>query len=95
MARPKSPTGKQKAAIANSNPAAPALPADSPQKENRKLEVVRGDARANLLPMNLEEEIRRRAYELSERRGFESGHETEDWLHAEHEVLQRYRQQSA
>jgi hypothetical protein len=43
----------------------------------------------------MEEEIRRRAYELSERRGFTSGHETEDWLMAESEVMQRYRQHSA
>ncbi len=45
--------------------------------------------------MNLEDEIRRRAYELSKQRGFEAGHETEDWLTAEREVLQRYRQHSA
>jgi len=32
---------------------------------------------------------------LSERRGFESGHEAEDWLAAEREIRQRYRQQSA
>ena len=29
---------------------------------------------------------------MSERRGFEPGHETEDWLAAEHEVRQRYHQ---
>ncbi|MBZ5679989.1 MAG: DUF2934 domain-containing protein [Acidobacteriia bacterium] len=101
MARPKSPTGKQKDAIASSSPAAAAqaAPADNSQSETRtdtrKLEVVKGDSRPNLVPINLDDEIRRRAYELSERRGFESGHETEDWLSAEHEVLQRYRQQSA
>jgi hypothetical protein len=101
MARPKSPTGKQKDAIANSTPAvsAPAAAADNsaiePKRDVRKMGVVKGDTRPNLLPINLEDEIRRRAYELSERRGFESGHETEDWLSAEDEVLQRYRQQSA
>ena len=50
------------------------------------------DSQANVLPINLEDEIRRRAYELSQHRGFASGHETEDWLQAESEVLQRYRQ---
>jgi hypothetical protein len=44
------------------------------------------------VPINLEDEIRRRAYKLSQHRGFASGHETEDWLRAENEVLQRYRQ---
>jgi hypothetical protein len=61
----------------------------------RKPSIVRSEARANLVPINLEEEIRSLAYLLSERRGFMPGHETEDWLSAEHEILQRYHQQSA
>jgi hypothetical protein len=61
----------------------------------RKPEIVRSEPRANLVPINLEEEIRRFAYLLSERRGFEPGHEAEDWLAAENEVRQRYHQQSA
>jgi hypothetical protein len=66
-----------------------------PKKATRKPEIVRSEPRANLVPINLEEEIRRFAYLLSERRGFEPGHEAEDWLAAEHEVRQRYHQQSA
>ncbi|PYX30185.1 MAG: hypothetical protein DMG77_10590 [Acidobacteria bacterium] len=62
--------------------------------DTRKLGVVKTD-RPNLVPINLEDEIRRRAYELAQERGFESGHETEDWVTAEREVRQRYRQQSA
>jgi len=46
----------------------------------------------NAIPINLEEEIRRRAYELYAERGFFSGHEHEDWLKAEREVKQRYGQ---
>jgi hypothetical protein len=57
--------------------------------------IVKSDVRPNLVPINLEDEIRRLAYLLSERRGFEPGHETEDWLTAEREVRQRYHQQSA
>jgi DUF2934 family protein len=64
-------------------------------REGARLAVVRTDSRATVMPINMEEEIRRRAYELSERRGFTSGHETEDWLMAESEVMQRYRQHSA
>lgn len=52
---------------------------------------MKTDSRVSVVPINLEDEIRRRAYELSQRRGFASGHETEDWLRAENEVLQRYR----
>jgi hypothetical protein len=38
---------------------------------------------------DLEAEIRRRAYELYEQRGYTPGHEDEDWLVAEQEVLSR------
>jgi hypothetical protein len=58
-----------------------------------KIGIVKTDARATVLPINLEEEIRRLAYLFSERRGFEPGHEAEDWLAAETEVRQRYHQQ--
>jgi hypothetical protein len=60
-----------------------------------KPEIVKSDSRSNLFPINLEDEIRRLAYLLSERRGFEPGHETEDWLTAEREVRDRYHQQIA
>jgi hypothetical protein len=35
---------------------------------------------------NLEEEIRRRAYELYEERGREDGHDVDDWVRAKAEV---------
>lgn len=72
--------------------------------ENRKARSARGprrpeagktESRSNLVPINIEEEIRRTAYLLAERRGFEPGHETEDWLVAESEVMRRYHLQSA
>ena len=61
----------------------------------RKPSIVKSEARANLVPINLEDEIRQLAYLLSERRGFEPGHETEDWLSAEREIRERYHQRSA
>lgn len=67
----------------------------TPAKSVRKATPLKSETRSNVVPINLDEEIRRVAYLLSERRGFEPGHETEDWLAAEHEVRQRYRQQSA
>jgi hypothetical protein len=63
--------------------------------DNRKFEVVKTESRKNLVPINLEDEIRRRAYELYEQRGAGSGSEVEDWFAAEREVKQRYRQQIA
>lgn len=65
------------------------------RKIARRPEIVRSDSRATLLPINLDDEIRQLAYLLSEQRGFEPGHETEDWLNAEREIRQRYHQYSA
>jgi Protein of unknown function (DUF2934) len=64
-------------------------------RKTRTPEIVKAETRSNLVPINLEEEIRRLAYLLSERRGFEPGHETEDWLTAEREVNDRYHQHTA
>jgi len=80
--------------------ASPAIPVAENKKAEtrkpaRKPEIVKNDVRANLVPINVEDEVRRLAYLLSERRGFEPGHEAEDWLAAEREIRQRYRQQSA
>jgi hypothetical protein len=74
---------------------ATAVPVADIPKAARKPAIVRNESRANLFPINVDEEIRRLAYLLSERRGFEPGHESEDWLTAEREVRQRYHQQSA
>jgi DUF2934 family protein len=63
-------------------------------RDSSKREVMKTDPRGSVVPINLEDEIRRRAYELSQHRGFASGRETEDWLRAENEVLQRYSQPS-
>ncbi len=60
------------------------------RNSTRRPEIIKAEARSNLVPINLEDEIRRLAYLMSERRGFMPGHETEDWLAAEHEVRERY-----
>lgn len=50
------------------------------------------ESKPNSSTTDLEVEIRRRAYELYEQRGYTPGHEDEDWLVAEQEVLARYNQ---
>jgi hypothetical protein len=65
-----------------------------PKRSTLRPSIVKSD-RASVLPINLDDEIRRLAYLLSERRGFEPGHESEDWLAAEREIRQRYHQHSA
>jgi Protein of unknown function (DUF2934) len=62
------------------------------QSATREIQLA-AEAKTNVVPINLEEEIRRRAYELSEQRGFVPGHENEDWLNAEREITTRYHQQ--
>lgn len=65
------------------------------RKTTAKPEIVKSDLRATVVPINVDEEVRRLAYLMSERRGFEPGHEAEDWFAAEREVRQRYHQHSA
>jgi len=48
---------------------------------------ARSNLRVTLSEPALEEQIRLRAYELYEARGREDGHEVDDWLQAEAEVL--------
>jgi Protein of unknown function (DUF2934) len=82
-------------ATAEKAPPAGKLTSVRTTSESRRMEVVKNDSRKNLVPINLEDEIRRRAYELYQQRGDNSGSEADDWLNAEREVRQRYRQQSA
>jgi hypothetical protein len=101
---PKKLDGKETVSTAPTENSAAAAKSPSPVTEAsqgasrqiaRRLDTPRNESRATLVPINLDDEIRQLAYLLSERRGFTPGHETEDWLTAEHEVLQRYHQQSA
>jgi hypothetical protein len=62
--------------------------------EPRRLEMVKTEPRKNVVvPIKLEDEIRRRAYEIFVQRGSTVGSEAEDWLTAEREVRQRYQKQ--
>jgi hypothetical protein len=61
-----------------------------PQPETKA--VTEAKKHSAPIPINLESEIRRRAYEISEQRGFLPGHEDQDWLTAEQEVMARYNQ---
>jgi hypothetical protein len=66
--------------------------------EPRKMEVVRTESRKStntVVPINLDDEIRRRAYELYLQRSSGSGSAAEDWIAAEREVRQRYHQRQS
>lgn len=49
-------------------------------------EVARTKLAATPEIPNVEEEVRKRAYELFEARGAVEGHELDDWLRAEEEI---------
>jgi DUF2934 family protein len=51
---------------------------------------VAAEARGKVFSINLEDEIRRRAYEIYQERGCTPGDEHEDWLTAEREIRARY-----
>jgi hypothetical protein len=90
MAKAKTPrsTGKQNGG------SAPSLGTTAVHTENlseiREIRKTASGPSPILVPINLDEEIRRRAYELWEQHGRESGHENEHWLIAEREILARY-----
>jgi len=67
---------------------------NTPKKRVLTISAVPGISRDSR-PTELETEIRRRAYELYERRGCTPGHENEDWLIAEREVVERFQHQGA
>ncbi|MGE5207307.1 MAG: DUF2934 domain-containing protein [Chlamydiota bacterium] len=62
---------------------------------NRKPSEVKEARRSSSGNGNLEEEIRRRAYELFQERGGEHGRHHEDWLRAEAEVRARFSDRTA
>ncbi|MCU1270828.1 MAG: hypothetical protein JWN74_2122 [Acidobacteriaceae bacterium] len=62
-----------------------------PKAEKKVLQMPEnGNSHNGSSPLDLEGEIRLRAYQLYVERGSLAGFEEEDWLSAEREVLARY-----
>lgn len=59
----------------------------------RMPEAGNGNGNAAVPPAELESEIRQRAYELFEQRGYADGEAEQDWFQAEREVLERHASQ--
>jgi Protein of unknown function (DUF2934) len=65
----------------------PAVPSNaSPREDLIEARAVEASPRARLSP-DLQNVIAARAYELYQKRGGQAGHELDDWLEAEREVL--------
>lgn len=58
-------------------------------------QVRKASASANSQSIDLEAQIRQRAYELYQERGCTPGHENDDWLQAEREVMARQNQKQS
>ena len=91
-----STTSRSRKTAASTQPAAVQVAPEVP-KNGKPANLVLVDApvnlEVNLLEVNLEEEIRHRAYELYLQRasaGDESGNEDQDWLIAEREIRSRH-----
>jgi Protein of unknown function (DUF2934) len=93
MARKTTGTTTRSKKSAVSVPPATVEVAAEVRKEVRKNGKAANQTAAMAAPVNLEEEIRRRAYELYLQRrataGAESGDENQDWLVAEREIRSR------
>ncbi len=66
--------------------------AANPTPQPAAMQVV-SETKKNVVPINLEDEIRRRAFEIYQERGSVPGNEHEDWLRAEREVRSRYQKE--
>src|SRR5436305_916163 len=93
---PKTSAAKQPTPI-NSHPSATAVAVeDAPN-----LSVLKHPPHSSIQPStttvhpSMEEEIRRRAYELYEERGRLHGFEQEDWARAEAEIRSKYQQEKS
>ena len=64
----------------------------NPTTQPAAMQVV-SETKKNVVPINLEDEIRRRAFEIYQERGSVPGNEHEDWLRAEREVRSRYQKE--
>jgi hypothetical protein len=56
---------------------------------NPQMPTLPTETRATESPVDIQEQVRRRAFDLYEQRGREDGHDLDDWLQAESELVQK------
>lgn len=64
--------------------------AENSEKKILQMRETSGNGNGKVPASDLESEIRARAYELYEQRGYTNGCSEEDWFQAEREVLARH-----
>ena len=88
MAAKKDPGAERRATERRSTPRPPSnLASKTPQAP--KPSAFSGNARADVTPEELRKLISEAAYYRAKQRGFAPGHELEDWVQAEAEVMRR------
>lgn len=70
-------------------------PAKTPANTTARPQSFTGNARADISPDELRKLISEAAYYRAKQRGFTPGHELEDWIQAEAEVMRRVSSRSA
>ena len=63
----------------------------SKENEMRATSSLNRKSSAENMDQEMREQIEKRAYEIFEARGAEPGHDVEDWVRAESEILQQTR----
>jgi Protein of unknown function (DUF2934) len=56
---------------------------------NPQMPTLPTETRATESPVDIQEQVRRRAFDLYKQRGREDGHDLDDWLQAESELVQQ------
>jgi Protein of unknown function (DUF2934) len=71
------------------------IPAKTPARTTARPQSFTGNARADISPDELRKLVSEAAYYRAKQRGFTPGHELEDWIQAEAEVMRRVSSRSS
>ncbi len=71
------------------NPRTPKPKAEKVSNKVLQMPELTANGNGNYSPVDLEAEIRMRAYQLYEQRGYSNGRADQDWIEAEREVRSR------
>ncbi len=97
MAKAKTPRTTTTSNSATENKQVITMPDGTAAAPAKKIKATSPNSSASInpTPIDLEAQIRQRAYELYQERGYVDGFENEDWLQAEMEVRSRLNQQQS
>lgn len=89
MAEPKDRRRAPRKTNSTPKPDSGAAAPRKPTSEQRANPITTSNARADASPEEIRQLIAEAAYYRAKQRGFQPGHELEDWIQAESEVMRR------